>query len=555
MAERRAIDVDGKRVELDATSTLAAALASSGAHALRRSAHGEARGPVCGMGSCYECRCTIDGAEQERACLRSVASVSRVETGASSADTAATRTASTERAAMNSASTERVNMRSGSHEHVASARSADAPPPRAHRRIACDVLVVGAGPAGLAAAEHAARRGKRVVLVDENPGLGGQIWRADRGPESTRAREAARAAGAEVLQETSVVMPLDARRLRLAAREAVIDARYDALVLATGATELLLPFPGWTLPNVLGLGGLQALAKGGLDLRGKRVVLAGSGPLLLAVADVAARKGATVLRIAEQAPRGALASFALGLATKPAKLAQALGFAKHARAMRASAWPVEARGAERLEALVVRTPRGLETLPCDYAGVGFGLVPNGRLAALLGCALDGRRVVVDAEQRTSVARVFAAGECTGVGGKDKARVEGEIAGAAAAGDLEPARRLARARDAENAFAARLERAFAPRAELRALAAPGTIVCRCEDVALEELQRAGALADGASSEFAWRTSKLQTRAGMGACQGRVCGPALEFLGGRAARDVRAPLVPVTLDVLAAPTEDA
>lgn len=539
MAERKSVDVDGRRVELDAASTLASALVSSGTHAIRRSAHGEARGPVCGMGSCYECRCTIDGAEQERACLRSVESVSRVESAASSA----------ERAGVRSASSERVETRG------ASARSSAAPPERAHRRIACDVLVVGAGPAGLAAAEHAARRGKRVVLVDENPGLGGQIWRADRGPESSRAREAVRANGVEVLVGANVVLALDAHRLRLATRDAVIDARFTTLVLATGATELLLPFPGWTLPNVFGLGGLQALAKGGLDLRGKRVVLAGSGPLLLAVADVVARKGANVLRIAEQASRGALASFAVGLATRPSKLGQALGFTGRLAALRTSSWPVEARGRERLEELVVRTPNGDETLACDFAGVGFGLVPNGRLAALLGCALDGRRVRVDGEQRTSVAHVFAAGECTGVGGKDKARVEGEIAGAAAAGDLEPARRLAGARASEHAFVARLERTFAPRAELRALAREDTLVCRCEDVTRGELERAGAFSAGATDEFAWRTSKLQTRTGMGACQGRVCGPALEFLGGRAARDVRAPLVPVALDVLAAPTEDA
>ncbi len=353
MAERKSVDVDGRRVELDAASTLASALVSSGISAIRRSAHGEARGPVCGMGSCYECRCTIDGAEQERACLRSVESVSRVESAASSAERAGVRSASSE------------------------------------------------------------------LLVDENPGLGGQIWRADRGPESSRAREAVRANGVEVLVGANVVLALDAHRLRLATRDAVIDARFTTLVLATGATELLLPFPGWTLPNVFGLGGLQALAKGGLDLRGKRVVLAGSGPLLLAVADVVARKGANVLRIAEQASRGALASFAVGLATRPSKLGQALGFAGRLGALRTSSWPVEARGRERLEELVVRTPSGDETLACDFAGVGFGLVPNGRLAALLGCALDGRRVRVDGEQRTSVAHVFAAGECTGVGERGK----------------------------------------------------------------------------------------------------------------------------------------
>ncbi|MBI5362009.1 MAG: NAD(P)/FAD-dependent oxidoreductase [Planctomycetes bacterium] len=456
------------------------------------------------MGSCYECRITIDGVEHERACLRGVAGCSTVGTSAET-------------------------------RHVE---------PRSVRSLVCDVLVIGAGPAGLAAAASAARRGKRTVLVDENEGLGGQIWRADRGVESERRRDDVRAAGVELLVGTSVVMPLGERRLRLAARDATIDARFEALVLATGATELLLPFPGWTLPNVFGLGGLQALAKGGLELAGKRVVLAGSGPLLLAVAAIVEARGARVVALAEQASRANVNRFGLALTTRPAKLLQALGYARSIAALRTDAWPVEAVGGERLRALVLRTPRGNATIGCDYAGVGFGLVPNGRLAAVLGCALDGRRVRVDALQRATVPWIFAAGECTGVGGKDKALVEGAIAGASAAGDPEPAQKLARARTRELAFAERIERAFAPRAELRALARPDTIVCRCEDVTRAEIAQ-----PGTSPDDAWRSTKLQTRAGMGACQGRVCGPALEFLDGRAARDARPPLAPVTLDALA------
>jgi NADPH-dependent 2,4-dienoyl-CoA reductase/sulfur reductase-like enzyme len=505
VAERTRVTLDGRELELDAAASLASALANAGVHSTRRSVGGEPRGPVCGMGTCFECRATVDGHEHERTCLRLARGVREVLTAAGA---------------------------QVGQPHALRSRTAQ-----------CDVLVVGAGPAGLAAAVTVAQRGRRTLLVDDNPASGGQIWRADTDRASARWRDAARAAGVEAVQSASAVAPLGERELRIAASDEVLDVRCGSLVLCTGATELLLPFPGWTLPGVLGAGGIQALAKGGLDVRGKRVVLAGSGPLLLAVAAQLAQRGARVVCVAEQAPRSAVLGFAARLAAQPARLAQALKLrlASLGTPYRTGTWPVEARGDAQLRELVLSNGTGTTTIACDYAGVGFGLVPNGRLAALLGCALDGRRVRADAEQRTSVPWVYAAGECTGVGGVDKALLEGRVAGAAATADPAPSRALAAALRRERAFAQALERAFALRPELRALARADTIVCRCEDV------RRGALAGHGS----WRDRKLQARAGMGACQGRVCGPALEFLEGWEAADVRPPLVPVPLDVLAPP----
>jgi len=179
---------------------------------------------------------------------------------------------------------------------------------------------------------------------------------------------------------------------------------------------------------------------------------------------------------------------------------------------------------------------------CDLLCTSYGLVPNTELARLAGCATDASVVHVDAEQATSVAGLFCAGEPTGIAGVEAAVVEGEIAGLAAAGAFGAAtrvgRQLARARDLGRRDADRLARAFGLRTEVRSLARADTIVCRCEDVALGEL------------DAAWspREAKLATRAGMGACQARVCGPALEVAFGWSADRVRMPVKPVALERL-------
>jgi NAD(P)H-nitrite reductase large subunit len=171
---------------------------------------------------------------------------------------------------------------------------------------------------------------------------------------------------------------------------------------------------------------------------------------------------------------------------------------------------------------------------------GYGLVPNVELAALLGCAIAEGRVVTDENQATSLPGVFCAGEPTGIGGVELAVVEGEIAGLAAAGETSGLARLQRRRRHLTAFAARLEVAFAPREELKARLAPETIVCRCEDVAWGRLDPA----------WSPRQAKLATRLGMGPCQGRVCGPAMQFLCGWSADSVRPPIQPARISTLTA-----
>jgi NADPH-dependent 2,4-dienoyl-CoA reductase/sulfur reductase-like enzyme len=410
---------------------------------------------------------------------------------------------------------------------------------------ASDVLVVGAGPAGMAAAWRAAQSGLRVCVVDDNPAAGGQIWRGGP-PEAQVWFERIR--GIEVISGARVFQQPKPGTLLAETSSGVCELSYQSLVLATGARERFLPFPGWTLPNVMGAGGLQALVKTGLPVEGKRVVVAGSGPLLLAVAAYLRGHGAHVLLIAEQAPVSRLAGFGIGLLRHRKKLLEGWQLKKDFSRKGAKAqsetrylsgcWVAEAHGTEKLEGVTLVRGAKRWRVECDYLACGFHLVPNVELAELLGCEVESGVVKVDAFQQTTIANVYSAGETTGIGGLELSLVEGEIAGLAAAGKHVAARELFPARGKQRRFADLLNRTFALRDELKHLSTPETIVCRCEDVTLERLLR----------HNSWRGAKLQTRCGMGPCQGRVCGGAIEFLFGWRAESVRPPVLPVRIDSL-------
>lgn len=419
----------------------------------------------------------------------------------------------------------------------------------AERRIDCDVVVVGAGPAGLSAVRAASRHGARVLLVDAQPQPGGQIWRRDvHAGKSAVPRElhdALRGQQVELLAQAEVVACEGRRLLVRAGQAAAIVSAATAVVVATGARELLLPFPGWTLPGVTGAGGAQALLKQGWPLRGKRVVLAGSGPLLLAAADTLRRHGAKVLGIHEQAAAAKVAAFAAGLWRWPGKLLQAarLRAALCQVAYRTSSHVLRALGDQRLQAVQLHIDGRAVTLDCDLLACGFGLVPNIEVAQTLGCELTAvaahPHVLTDEWQRTSIAGVLAAGEACGIGGVDCARVEGTIAGLVAVERCDDARALWPQRVAARRFASALQKTFALHDGLRALADPDTIVCRCEDVRFAEVSVHGDA----------REAKLMTRFGMGPCQGRICGTALAEIRGVARGGFRPPIFPVPLDVLA------
>ena len=401
----------------------------------------------------------------------------------------------------------------------------------------CDVAVVGGGPAGIAATARAAESGARVVMVDQGMRPGGQVWRhRDRGHLPRLARhwlERLDRSGAECLALATVTDVTGDRTLHIVhdGQSRVVHA--GALVIATGARELFVPYPGWTLPGVMGMGGAQALVKGGMRVRGKRVIVAGSGPLTLPVAAVLAHAGARLVTVLEQASMQDVTGFARTLWRHPSKLLDAARYrsAFLGTSYRTGCWVERAEGDGRVERATLTDGRRRWTEECDLLCCSYGLVPNVDLALLLGCTVEDGRVVVDPMQRTSMAGVYAAGEPTGVAGEQAALTEGEIAGLGAAGKSATAdRALAGARQRWRTFGERLALAFRPRAELRELAAPDTIICRCEDVPRSRLDPAWTV----------RQAKLYTRIGMGPCQGGVCGPACEYLFGWSHGHVRPPL---------------
>jgi NADPH-dependent 2,4-dienoyl-CoA reductase/sulfur reductase-like enzyme len=374
-------------------------------------------------------------------------------------------------------------------------------------------------------------------MVDQGMRPGGQVWRhRERSTLPRLARswlDRLDRSGAKRMSLATVTDATSDGTVSIAHEGGSTTVRTSAIVIATGARELFIPYPGWTLPGVMGIGGGQALVKGGMHVRGKRVVIAGSGPLILPVAAVMAHAGARVVSVLEQAPFAAVAGFARTLWRHPSKLADAgryrSAFAR--TSYRTGCWVVRAEGNERVQRVTLTNGRRTWSEECDILCCSYGLVPNVDLALLLGCAVDEGRVVVDPSQRTSVPGIFAAGEPTGIGGELAALTEGEIAGMCAADPSTSVdRSLASARQRWRAFAERLSLAFAPRPELRALATPDTLICRCEDVPLSRLD----------PSWSVRQAKLYTRIGMGPCQGGVCGPACGFLVSWSHGRVRPPL---------------
>lgn len=449
------------------------------------------------------------------------------------------------------------------------------------------VAVLGGGPAGLAAAAAALDAGAAVTLLDEGSRLGGQFWRHH--PQltdprmqhqtarfeqlRTRVRDATVHTGAAVWHATrnadgSVTLHALQGEADAAGRKPVTITA-DAVVLATGAHDLALPIPGGTLPGVTTAGAAQALAKRDGVTVGRRTLVAGTGPFLLPVAQSLALAGSRVVGVHEASSIGTLAR---GWAPRPWQLAGKTGelgeyvaaLVRHRIPYRAGSGVVRVLGDTRVEGAVVarldadwRPVLGTEReVECDSVALGHGFTPRLEAAAMLGCAIVGDRrgrfVGVDDDQRTSVDTVFAAGEVTGIGGADLALAEGEIAGYRAAGALaaDPRVRAAAARRVRlRAFARRLETAHGIRPGWTAWLTDDTVVCRCEAVTR------GTIA--AHTGVPTRAFRLATRAGLGPCQGRTCGRAVEAIVAQAGGDVdggfdrRAVLAPVRLGDIARP----
>ena len=414
--------------------------------------------------------------------------------------------------------------------------------------VSCSVAVFGGGPAGIAAGVTASRAGLSTVVIDEGIAPGGQIWRgssARSGGQAGRWLTALAQSPLEMWSRTRVVTHSEPGTVILESPRGPLCLHYKNAVVCPGARELFLPFPGWTLPGVSGAGGLQALVKGGLPIAGRRVVVAGSGPLLLAVAATLEKLGAKIVLLAEQTEFANLRGFAAGLWRHPGKALQALTLARQGMRLKAGSWVMRAEGENKLERVVMHQQGRTETVPCDYLACGFGLVPNTELPAMLGCRIVHDRVEVDDWLRTSQPNIFCAGEVIGIGGVDAAIIEGRMAGHMVANQQSEAAKLRSARVTIRAFAALSDRCFALRPELKTLATPDVMLCRCEDVSTGDV----------AACHSWREARLLTRCGMGPCQGRVCGAAVKFLHGWSSATARPPLQATSLHHLCLPSDDA
>jgi NADPH-dependent 2,4-dienoyl-CoA reductase/sulfur reductase-like enzyme len=425
-----------------------------------------------------------------------------------------------------------------------------------------EVAIVGAGPAGLAAAAEAARHGVSVMLLDDNPQPGGQYFRqgpATRAPHQQGAGSATRShaddqRAVELFSVAShprvtflagtVVWGVPAANTLAFTHAGQGDRlQADLIIVAAGASDRAVPFPGWTLPGVITAGGAQNLLKSQGVLPGRHAVVAGTGPLLLVVADSLRRAGAVVVEVLEVAPRGRAWMSLPRLAAKPALLRRGLAYrAALARAGVPLRWGqtvIEARGGgEVTEAVVApidRTGRvdgaRKRVIHVDTVVIGFGLTPATELTRLLGCEHEWRParggwIPWRSESlETSVRGVFAVGDGAGIGGVEMALLEGRLSGLLAAERLDhcpPAeamivsRRLRARRSRLARFQAGIEQLYAPPAHFLSLLTPGTIVCRCEEVT------AGQLLDGLSRGLgSINALKAATRITMGRCQGRNC----------------------------------
>jgi thioredoxin reductase len=445
-----------------------------------------------------------------------------------------------------------------------------------------DVAVLGAGPAGLAAAVASASAGARVALVDAGQRPGGQYWRhrdgdlgaAHHGWRQFRRLRAELAheridhlAGQSIWHvertddgfSTHTTADADTR---------VVDSR--TVVVATGAYDRQIPFPGWTLPGVFTAGAVQALLKGHGVLAGKRIVVAGTGPFLLAVAAGLLEAGADVAGVFEAGLPTGFARRPLTVARNLPKLLEAAQYLRtllrHRVPYRTRTGVTAVHGDESVTGVTVSkldsawqvVPGSSGTWDCDTVAVGYGFTPQIEIPLQLGCDtrrdIDGSVVAtVDELQRSTIEGVYVAGEACGVGGAALSVVEGEIAGLHAASATAAAarlRRLTRDRASQRDFAAAMHETFPVRVGWMDWMHPETVVCRCEEVTAGSIT--AAIEDLGATDP--RAVKLYRRPGMGLCQGRVCGfattclvarhagrePTGEDLRGMAGRPIAQPL---------------
>lgn len=529
--ESGSLTYEGRTVPVAASDTVASAMVAAGELGNRRDDRGDLRGVWCGMGVCHECAVTVDHREGTLACVTPARAGQIIETQSARC-------------------------------HVPTAGAASRP----ESELTPDVLVIGAGPAGLAAARDLATAGLDVLVTDERKKLGGQFYKQPdpafpidekrldgQFTAGRRLIDEARNSGARLLLGATVWAAFDADRLLARADSERWIIMPKRVVLATGAYERGVPIPGWTLPGVMTTGAGQTLLRSHQVAPGRHVLVAGNGPLNIQLAAELAKAGVDVVGLVEAAPflapARAGAALRMGL-NAPGLTRDGVAYLAGLAARRV---PIMAGSVvESLEgdsqhgvrrATVARLDRDgrasgrRRTFDVDAVCLGYGFLPSNDLARSLGAqheydsARGALRTVTDGTGRTSIPTVWAIGDSAGVRGAKFAQVQGAAAAAAIIAELRerpPAvdKRTARAARRHLSFQRGVNALFAAPVLTDQLAEPSTVVCRCEGVTYGDLVEA--MTDGVSSPGA---VKRVTRAGMGKCQGRYCGPVLTDMQAR------------------------
>ena len=426
-----------------------------------------------------------------------------------------------------------------------------------------EVVVIGAGPTGLKAAVTLATHGVETLLVDENHQTGGQyLRRPPSGPLPLSGwMPPAKRAGLSLIEKLpslpsltvmSATTLLSLQRgftLALQSPGGLLQVKTDRLIIATGTRERLFPFPGWTLPGVMAAGGVQLLLKEGGKLPGRRTVVAGTGPFLFSAAAEIVKRGGEVVRLLEERGIASQLPFALALASLPSKTVE--GFVYMEDLLRKGAVPhfserlVAAEGNGKLERVTIakvnrrgeEIPGSRRSFETDTAAISGGFLPNTELFSLLEVplkrdpSLGGWVVPTLDDLHTSLPGLYAAGEVTGVGGAEKALLEGELAALSLREDLgrkdsdltKRKEGLIRRRRGALRYSRALNTVYPFPKGLFGNLPPETILCRCEEVSLKDVREAFELGCDNLSFL-----KVFTRTGMGPCQGRTCHPLVEEL---------------------------
>jgi thioredoxin reductase/bacterioferritin-associated ferredoxin len=525
------IKVDGKPVPAFEGETIAAALSAAGIRELRHAPrHKDPRGLYCCMGSCHGCLVTVDGQPNVRAC------VTQVQPG------------------------QDIGLQDG-FGHV-DLHSPD-PVPGNLIRKEVPVVIAGGGPAGLSAALAAARVGARVLVIDENMQAGGQIYRqlprtynvndpALLGEDYADGRalllQVDRLSDSITVWNDALVWSVfDSRQLAIARGNDLVLVDAASIVAATGAYERPVPVAGWTLPGVMTAGGAQLMIKSQRVRPGQRVLLAGTGPLQLVVANQMLDAGMDVVAVAESAfMRGAWRHIP-DMLRQPGLIRRGFSYMSRLKAagvqmlrpyvLKKIEGETRANRAvlERVDSVCRPVNGDTKSFDVDTVCIGYGLIPSVWLTSMLGCRHHYDHLVggwvpgFNANMQTDQAGVFVAGDGAGIAGVLVARREGTIAGLSAAvhagtiTDEQAQRAMHKERSKLNSlrrFRRSLDQIYRIFPDLYANITDDTIVCRCEGVTAGEIRKAIRAGTNSLNDI-----KKRSRTGMGYCQGTNCTPVI------------------------------